>query len=298
MLLEKAIQTIVQKIETQLQENVTVQKTINRRGTCVLKLDTATKSFFLKIIDLNTGPPYSFDERKLLFNREIAILQHLTKSNQFTFVDKGSEGPFTWLLTDWIEGVSLMSYIKKINETHAIAAFKEKMISLFIKLTERVQALHQLGIFHQDLQPNHFIINESQGISIVDFGVSQYINKKGELYKGALIHFVSPEVAEGMLHQNSYINYELTSEIYALGATLFTCYTPSVPINYGTKAYKAIPMDVKLKCIIENNLHCFSEIDAIAFPKLETILHKCLHKEQAKRYQNMEELLQDLKKLQ
>lgn len=82
-----------------------------------------------------------------------------------------------YLVLNYIEGNTLYNYLKKFNST---LDFKMK---LFKQLLNIVFELHNHNIVHNDLHLKNIILNKSNTIYLIDFGISFFDMTKNKIHK-------------------------------------------------------------------------------------------------------------------
>ena len=290
------INSILLSIENNLSVKIDAHQILfDRRGSLVLKIEINKEISLVKVTDVNFEHPiFSKNDKEIIVEKEANILKHL-KEQQTSFgyyIANGVVENYHWLLMQYIEGESIVKILKRFfSESPSIEEAQRKTIELFANVLQKVNELHKLSILHGDIQPAHFKIDEKGVVHILDFGLSRFTTEKQVLYAGALAHFVSPEVAKGMLEKSKFIEYDIYSEIYAIAATLFYLYTRKEPVDYGNP--KASFLE-KLKAISNNRLLTFKDVEAEPFPILEKVIQKGLMKEKSDRYDSVEAILTNL----
>ena len=97
---------------------------------------------------------------------------------------------------------------------------------------------HQKGIIHRDIKPSNILVSIYDGIPVpkmIDFGVAKAIDQRlteSTLYTqhGAIVgtlEYMSPEQAE-----NSSIDVDTRTDVYALGVLLFELLTGTTPLEH------------------------------------------------------------------
>jgi len=162
-------------------------------------------------------------------------------------------------------------------------------------LSRAMHAAHEKNVVHRDLKPGNVLLTADGTPKITDFGLA----KKLEGEPGALAPGVTQTGA--ILGTPSYMAPEQTGgrgkeigpacDVYALGAILYELLTGRPPFRAAT------PLDTVLQVVNDEpvplrRLQSRTPID------LETICHKCLHKEPGRRYATALELAEDLKRFQ
>jgi serine/threonine protein kinase len=236
-----------------------------RRGTTTVKLRQQDNSFCLKLALPDNEGPY---DQYLLLAREGSILKSLADVADNLHVAHGKSDSSSWLLTRWCGTKTSSSVAKKIRETNYS---KRELLSLFISLVNKVEAIHQVGYLHGDIQPDHFLVNKEKAI-LIDWGLAHRIDERDFLFKGSFVHYSAPEIAKYMLDKSQQILYTQKAEVYSLASTMFMLYTGKTSTFYGSYDYKSIPFEEKLKRVSKGNLHTFESAGAPPYPKLENTL--------------------------
>ncbi|MDZ7969787.1 MAG: AAA family ATPase [Nostoc sp. DedSLP03] len=107
--------------------------------------------------------------------------------------------------------------------------FKE-FLSIAIKTTESLAAIHAANIIHKDINPSNIVYNtETEQLKIIDFGISTCLSRENqaigniERLEGTLA-YIAPEQTGRM---NRGIDYR--SDFYSLGATFYELLTNKLP---------------------------------------------------------------------
>jgi serine/threonine protein kinase len=260
----------------------------HRRGTMLLKVSHNGKQMALKCHDrsgMSTGN---------LVN-EITITKQLGELIGCQYQSHGSHsrvGP--WLLLRWIDGPTisqLASDTRQLPEEQKI----EEQLQLFCKLVASYSAVHSRGILHGDVQPAHVLIENGQPV-LIDWGLGRDENSSAS-YRGALVYYVAPEIADGMLAGNTAINYTVQAEIYSLGALMYMCMSGQTAVSYGSDELADTSFQYKLERVSSNQLRGFSAHSNQTEELLQAVVMQCLSLKPEARYQNTEQLLSALQTL-
>ena len=192
--------------------------------------------------------------------------------------DVGEENGVNFIVMELVEGITLKKYIEK----KARLSVKEA-ITIAIQIGMGIEAAHNNHIIHRDIKPQNVIISKEGKVKVTDFGIAKAAssNTITSNVMGS-VHYTSPEQARGGYSDEK-------SDIYSLGITLFEMLTGRVPFNGETTVAIAI------KQIQEEMPSPREYVDDIPV-SVEQIVLKCTQKSPDRRYQNMADLIEDLKK--
>ena len=145
---------------------------------------------------------------------------------------------------------------------------------------------HQNDVLHRDLKPANVLIDENEQIHVTDFGLAKHMDADSSVtHSGAAVgtpHYMAPEQAGG--HSDRASRH---SDVYSLGAILFTCLVGRPPIVADTVVQTLVQ-------VVHNPAPPLRSLRPDAPADLETIVAKCLEKNPAKRYDSAHDLADDL----
>ncbi len=212
------------------------------------------------------------------FRREAQSAAVLEHPNIVNIYDVGSEDGMYFIIMEYIEGITLKSYIERKERLN----YKE-VLSIAIQVGRGIQAAHEKGIIHRDIKPQNVIISTEGKVKVTDFGIAKAVssNTINAEVMGS-VHYTSPEQA-----RNGMVSYQ--SDIYSLGIVMYEMITGRVPYDGDTTV--AIALQHLQSDIIPPSQY----VEDIPI-SVEKIILKCTMKSTDRRYENMEDLLLDLKK--
>lgn len=204
-----------------------------------------------------------------------AVLEH---PNIVNIYDVGSENGIHYIVMEYVEGITLKTYIEKKGQL----TYKEAL-SIAIQVGRGIQAAHAKNIVHRDIKPQNIIISTDGKVKVTDFGIARAVSEN-TIHSDVMgsVHYASPEQA-----RNGYVSNR--SDIYSLGIVMYEMVTGRVPFDGDSTVAVAIQ-------------HLQDEMDppskyAPNLPiSLEKIIQKCTQKSPDRRYDSMESLLIDLRK--
>jgi len=126
---------------------------------------------------------------------------------------------------EYADGGELFEYIVKNQRLQEIEACK-----FYQQLISGIEYLHKLCIVHRDLKPENLLLDFSNSIKIVDFGLGNTY-KKGELLKTACGSpcYAAPEMIAGQKYDC------LLVDIWSSGVILFASICGYLPFEVKLK---------------------------------------------------------------
>lgn len=212
------------------------------------------------------------------FHTEAQSAAGLQHPNIVNIYDVGSEGRMHYIVMEYVEGITLKTYIEKKGQLN----YKEA-ISIAIQVARGIEAAHNKNIVHRDIKPQNIMISNEGKVKVTDFGIARAATSN-TIHSDVMgsVHYTSPEQA-----RNGFVDGK--SDIYSLGIVMYEMVTGRVPFDGDTTVAIAIQ-------------HLQDEMTApsVYAPELpislEKIILKCTQKSQDRRYATMGDLLIDLKK--
>lgn len=211
------------------------------------------------------------------FRIEAQAAASLMHPNIVNVYDVGAENDIYYIVMELVEGITLKKYI----ERKARLSYKEA-VSIAIQVSMGIEAAHNNHIIHRDIKPQNIIISREGKVKVTDFGIAKAAtsNTITSNVMGS-VHYTSPEQARGGYSDEK-------SDIYSLGITLFEMLTGRVPFNGETTVAIAIKH-------IQEEMTSPKEFVPEIPSSVEAIVMKCCQKSPDRRYQNMAEVIADLK---
>lgn len=209
------------------------------------------------------------------------------------------------VVSEYIDGVSMIDMIHgrttnqfgvKLEEVEKLYnLYKEDRktfsIQVITEILQGIQALHEMGYIHRDLDPSNIMISSGGHVKIIDFGIAKKIKEMKD-QSGVQDHqltsqgqfvgkpaYAAPELVLGNT------NYQdQTTDIYAIGVILFQLTTGR------------LPFEGQAATIIKQQVHSEMPLKLVPYPALRNVIRKATYKKQNKRYQSAEEMLEDIRK--
>jgi serine/threonine-protein kinase len=157
-------------------------------------------------------------------------------------------------------------------------------LNIVRQIASALELARQHQIVHRDVKPDNIIVQEDGVAKLVDFGLAKSIlgaGSSGLTQLGDVIGTIDYMAPEQLTHA---VKADHRSDIYSLGATLFTMLTgksvfsADSNMDYFRKILKDVPPKV-------------SELRRDVPPIVSTLVAKCLKKDPGERHQTAAELV-------
>jgi serine/threonine-protein kinase len=163
-----------------------------------------------------------------------------------------------------------------------------RALEVVLAAARAVHYAHQQGIVHRDLKPANLMIDEEDRVWVFDFGLAHLVESSRALTTiGTVVGtpaFMSPEQAQGDPRSR-----EPATDVYSLGATLYTLITGRLPFEGESAA--AIVGKVRDLDPLPPRHHKAN------LPRdVETIILKAMEKRPERRYPSAAELAEDIRR--
>jgi len=227
-------------------------------------------------------PEIIADERTIKrFRNELKFARRIAHKNVCRMYDLNKEGGTYFITMEYVPGEDLKSSIKRMGPLSS-----GKALFIAKQVCEGLAEAHRLGVVHRDLKPRNIMIDREGNARIMDFGIARSIKAKGITEEGMMIgtpDYMSPEQAEGK-------EIDHCSDIYSLGVILYEMVTGTIPFEGDT------PISIAIKHKTDKPRDP-REINSQISGDLSSLILKCMEKKKENRYQNVEEILSELSKI-
>ena len=237
------------------------------------------------------SPAFSNDtDRSRRFVREAKSVSALNHPNILTIHEIGQSGDLHFIATEYVKGETLRQ-----RQQRKVLSLRE-ILDITIQIAVALSAAHNAKIVHRDIKPENIMIREDGLIKVLDFGLAKLIeqnqNKIDSMFNVAGHVHTAPGLIMGTA---AYMSPEQTrgketdarTDIWSLGVCLYEMIA-------GVKPFAGETISDTIAAIIKSDP---PPLPANTPKKLNDIILKALQKNVEDRYQNIKDLLSELKNL-
>ncbi len=181
----------------------------------------------------------------------------------------------------------VMEYVDGKTLRHMLPLDKmEDVITYAVQIGEALQEAHSHGIIHRDVKPENIMVNTKNQIKIMDFGLAKLKGSlkltKSSSTVGTLA-YMAPEHIQGS-------GADARSDIFSFGIVLYEMLTGHLPFRGDHDV-------AMMYSIVNESPEPVQKYRPDVSSELLHILNRALEKDPEDRYQNVHEMVIDLKRL-
>lgn len=247
----------------------------------------------LKILPTDVVEAKSGD-RVRRFVQEAKAASALNHPNILTIYEIDEIDSEQFIATEFIDGETLRERIR-------FSPFKPAdAIEVAIQVASALAATHSVGIIHRDIKPDNIMLRRDGIVKVLDFGLAKLTRERQTTETDSLAptqnfintgygvvlgtaHYMSPEQARGF-------EVDHRSDIWSLGCVIYEMVAGRQPFHGQTT------IDV-MSGIVDREPESLLNHLPDGPRELERIVSRTLRKDREERYQNVQDLLIDLKDL-
>jgi tetratricopeptide (TPR) repeat protein/tRNA A-37 threonylcarbamoyl transferase component Bud32 len=197
-----------------------------------------------------------------------------------------------FIVMEYVEGKDLRAKLDEGN-----LPFRDSL-QMALEIADALEEAHDKGIVHRDLKPANIMLTPRGHVKVMDFGLAKHTVPAGMgdlsktleaslTIKGTVVGtlaYMSPEQARGE-------SVDPRSDIFSLGIIIYEMTTGRYPFS------RTSPLDT-LTSILRDPTPPVNIRPKMMNPVLSPILRKAMAKAPEARYQNIKDMIKDLRKLQ
>jgi serine/threonine protein kinase/Tfp pilus assembly protein PilF len=194
-------------------------------------------------------------------------------------IDESPDGQM-FIVMDLYEGETLKSRIAQGQMGI------EEATDLAIQIAQGLQKAHEKGIVHRDIKPANIIITNDGVVKILDFGLAKLVGQARLTKTGSTVGtaaYMSPEQAQGR-------DVDHRTDVWSLGVVLYEMIT-------GRQPFKSEYEQAIVYSILSEEPEPITRLRHDVPPALEFTVTKATRKDKGDRYQDVGEMLNDLRSL-
>jgi len=219
------------------------------------------------------------------FQREAQLASALNHPHILTVYDAGEFDGRQYLVAEFIDGGTLTDWARRTRPNY------RQSFELLIGVADGLATAHEAGILHRDIKPDNILITKSGYAKLADFGLAKLHEGSGLLDEGTLsgrtmpgavlgtIPYLSPEQALGRAA-------DARSDIFCFGVVLYELVAGRRPFSGASN------VDV-LHSIVRSPAPPLPDGVPVA---MRLLIEKALEKDPADRFQNMRDMVTDLRR--
>jgi len=186
-----------------------------------------------------------------------------------------------YMVMEWLDGRLLRQVL---NEKKKLPM--ERAVKLMIGICEALDHVHANGVAHRDLKPENIMVDDADGIHLIDFGIAASAGARRLTFANfsqsmGTPDYISPEQVRGK-------RGDARSDIYALGVMLYEMLTGVVPFS-GPNPF-AVMNDRLLNQPVPPR-----QLEPSISPQLQEIVYRAMEREPKNRYASAREMAHDLR---
>lgn len=270
--------TSILSVASALDSRFQVLKEIGRGGMGVV-FQAYDKQLREQVAIKVLSPLLSHDSEALeRLKREVSAARRVTHSNVIRIHDISEANQLYYVSMEFFSGISLKDYVRQNGALSTMRAFQ-----VISQICDGLEAAHQQGVIHRDLKSQNIIINSSNQIKIIDFGLARTAHLDGMTVSGLIMgtpEYMAPEQVAGK-------KVDERADIYSLGIILYEIFTGRLPftgdsaISIGFKQIKDDPTPPRF-------------INPQISEEIEEVILKALQKDPFQRFRTVSDLKRTL----
>ena len=215
------------------------------------------------------------------FQVEAQAAAALSHPNIVNIYDIGEEDDLFYIVMEFVDGITLKEYVQQKGRL-----LPKETVEIALYIAAGIQAAHGRNIIHRDIKPQNILVGRNGDVKVTDFGIAKAASSNTMTSTNMAVgsvHYISPEQAKG-----SYCDGR--SDIYSLGVTMYEMATGRVPFDGESNVAVALAH-------IQKEAIPVSEYYNDIPRSLEKMIIKAMQKRPERRYQTVQEVILDLKRV-
>ena len=167
----------------------------------------------------------SFREQREKFKKEARRLRQLSNPHIVSVHDLFEENGTAYYVMDYVDGENLAERLRRTGQPMT----EGEVCELLPQILSALKSVHDASFWHLDLKPANIMVDQHGQVKLIDFGASKQLNaQKGGATTSTAISYTHGYAPREQMEQN-YDKFGPWTDLYALGATLYTLLTNKRP---------------------------------------------------------------------
>jgi len=220
------------------------------------------------------------DEARRQFAQESQLASELPRHPSVTHaIDHGSVGDRPYVALELAPGADLRRVIappaSRDNQVpKRVVLPRARSLAIVARAAEAAAHLHAHGWIHGDINPGNLVVDDADGVVLVDLGIARHAGEAGTV-RGTHA-YMAPEQVRGE-------TWTPATDVFALGVVLWE-------LIAGARLFHRGPTWLSMAAVVED------PVPALADPALDAIARAALDKDPAKRTASASELADQLRR--
>jgi serine/threonine-protein kinase len=163
------------------------------------------------------------------FLREAELGRTLHHPNIIRIFDRGQVGDIPYFAMELVHGETLRECLDREGRLDATLATR-----VTAQVAEALDYAHHKGVIHRDLKPSNIMLDGSQRVKVMDYGIARAQHLEGLTTTGSFLgtpNYAAPETVDAV--------GQPASDVYSLGVVFFEMLTGSLPFR-GESAFAVL----------------------------------------------------------
>ncbi len=265
-----------------------INKVLNNRYQIIEQIGRGGMAYVYKAKDLKLNrfvavkvlrEEYTENEQFIKkFDRESQAAAGLSHPNIVSVYDVGVQDNIYYIIMEYVDGITLKQYLNKKGHLDYAEATQ-----FIIEIAGALKCAHEHKIIHRDIKPHNILLTRDLTPKVTDFGIARAITSSTVTITNQTmgsVHYISPEQARGGF-------VDERSDLYSLGIMYYELLTGQLPFDEESTVSIAIKH-------IQEPLNPPKNLNPQIPDSVNNVVVKLTQKKPEDRYQNMDELIEDL----
>lgn len=164
------------------------------------------------------------DKLRKKFNEEATAVFQMKHDNIVRVLDTFEENGTAYYVMEYIDGKSLNTIIKESG-----ALPEAEAVDYVRQVADAIKYVHSLNRLHLDIKPGNIMVDKKGKATLIDFGASKHYDLESGENTSTLMGVNTTGYAPAEQSYRGFVQFSASTDIYALGATLYKLLTGITP---------------------------------------------------------------------